>query len=269
MIKYVALMILLSFMLTANGASSDLPYSESGTIYENGDEFWDSNEYELIRYSLSSGETFEVEFFTDYNAELFIVYGDLNDHEDIEEMLTDILYYGDSSRFIAGTYSQDGYAYFSFTPGESMNYNLAIFSYSSGNPYSMDYEVYTNVESGSGFSFGTFIGIAFFIILAIVIFRKIAKPKPKIQPNQQAFYPQQNYQQPGYQQQNYQQPGYQQQNYQQPGYQQPAQQQPTYQQPSQYTADTSTTTPMYCPNCGSQASSGTIICENCGTNITE
>jgi glucan-binding YG repeat protein len=243
-------------------SQSSLPYSKTGTINENGDEYWDNNEIDIIRYVIPSGETFEIELIAPSNAELWVFYGDFDGFDDVEEALQDIIDYGDSNRLLAWAFTVDGYATFDYNPGSKTDKNIAIFSYSLNNPSSMSYTLYSSIEAYSASSGSsdsntlvTIVIIAGVVLIVFLIYRSSKKSKePKYKP--QAQYAQQ----PGYQQ-----------SYQpsQQEYQQQPPTQPTYQQSEPSKPEYQSQTPSrYCENCGSENMGAAMYCTTCGQRIS-
>ncbi len=241
-------------------SQSSLPYSRDGTINENGDEYWDDNEIDIIGYEIPAGETFTIELITSASAELWIFYGDFDGFEDVENALTDIMDSGDSSRLLAWSYTEDGYATFSYTPDSKTYKNIAIFSYSLYNPSSMSYTLYSSIESGSSSSSesNTLVTIAIIagVILIVFLIYRSSKKSKEIHAKPQYTSSQNAYQQPR--------PGYVQQPPTQSTYQPPYQ--PESSQPSKpdYQQQTSS---KYCENCGSENMGAAMYCTTCGQRI--
>lgn len=239
-------------------SQSSLPYSTTGSIKENGDDYWDDNEVDIIRYEIPAGETFSIELITSSDAELWVFYGDFDGYKDIEDALDDIANSGDSSRLLAWDSTVDGYASFSYAPSSKTDRNIAIFSYNTFNPSSMSYTLYSSIEvysgSSSSISFVTIAIIAGVVLIVFLIYRSSKKSKK-----------------PQYEQQYAQQPGYQQPSYQQPSYQQQAPRASTYEsmssQPSKPDYQQQTTT-KYCENCGSENEGAAMYCTTCGGRLT-
>ena len=235
-------------------SQSSLPYSTKGSISENGDSYWDDNEIDIIRYEIPAGVEFSIELITSDSAELWVFYGDFDGYEDVEEALTDISDYGDSSRLLAWDNTTDGYASFSYTPSSSTDRNIAIFSYSTYNPSSMSYTLHSSIEVSSGTSGSsslvTIAIIAGVVLIVFLIYRSSKKSKK-----------------PQYEQQYSQQPGYQQ----QPSYQQQTPRQSTYtpmsSEPSKPEYQQQTTT-KYCENCGSLNEGAAMYCTTCGNRVS-
>lgn len=249
---YFLFLITLVLIVPTSSQNSSLPYLVSGTIRENGDNYWDSNEYEFIRYIIPAGETLEIEIFTDSDAELILLYGDFRDTDDIEEALIDVIDYGDSNRILAVSITEFGYGYFSYTPTGKTDENIAIFSYNSYNPSSMSYKIYSSIESGSSGSSSTlliFLAIAGVIAIIIILNRR----KKQIVPNQ-PFMDHQQYQNQG---------GY---NQQYTSYSNQPSQNQYSQQPVQ-TAPISNVQDVFCASCGTKNSTNSNFCNTCGEKL--
>jgi hypothetical protein len=254
-------------------SQSTLPYSKTGTINENGDEYWDNNEIDIIRYVVPAGETFDVELHTSSSAELWIFYGSISNFDDVETALDDLMNDGSSSRVLAWDYTSAGYASFSYTLSSKTDKNIAIFSYSSSNPSSMSYTLYTSVEvysppppattapSSSGSSSdGTISPLLFIGIMAVMFYiaykirksrkeRKADKIQYRYDSQPQSAYDSQQYSPT------------------QPTYQQPSQ--PTYQQPSSEPSKSEYQPPSIgrCNQCDSEISGDNVFCTNCGNRV--
>ncbi|MCE7733800.1 MAG: hypothetical protein GPJ54_02910 [Candidatus Heimdallarchaeota archaeon] len=128
---------------------SDLSYMTTGTIRENGDEYWDSNEYVKIKFEIDEGEIFQIELFTDIDAILYVMYGDFDDDKDIEKALGEVAEDGSSDKIIRSDSTIAGYATFRFTADKYYNDNIVIFTYNPFNPSSMSFTLYSSTPSGN------------------------------------------------------------------------------------------------------------------------
>ena len=138
-------------------SQSNLPYSINGTITEDGDDVWDSGEYEIINYKIAAGENLSIEFFTSSTAKLHVFYGDFEGYQDVEETLRDLSIDVENDRLLAGSYTTDGFLNFTYTPSTDTDKNIAIFTLDTDkniaiftldpeNPPSMIYSIYSSIK---------------------------------------------------------------------------------------------------------------------------
>lgn len=248
-------------------SQSTLPYSKTGTIYENGDEYWDSNELNIIRYVIPAGETFEMELHTSSSAELWIFYGSISNTDDVEDALGDLVNSGSSSRLLEWDYTEYGLASFSFTTSSETDKNIAIFTYDSYNPSSMSYTIYTSIEvytpppppaaPSSGTSSGSsgsssYVGYLFLIGLGLFILYKIYKSNKRKKERKDEYEYNRGY--TGFDQ-----------------YSQTQYSQPTYQQPYTQSAVAGSHSPhigKVCDQCNSEVSEDNLFCTTCGNRVS-
>jgi hypothetical protein len=125
--------------------SSNLPFSKTGVVTENGDDKWDDSEAIFIPFSLSAGDILDV-YFELSSGDLFILMFNGETTQDIETALGDII---DGGSLPSGVYNfvftVDGFRYFSIAPSSSISGNIAIFSYDSYNPSSMTFTLLSSM----------------------------------------------------------------------------------------------------------------------------
>lgn len=235
-IKSVPLLLLLLFVFPASG------YTYTGTIRENGDDRWDSNEYEFIRFTVEAYQTFEVSISSQPGALLEVFFCDCSSFGDIDDIL---LYMVDYETYPSELYFWIDTVYYptvSFTPERTISGRIAIFTYDSTNPPSMQYTLTTNIEASSG-SNTTIIIVLVVAALIIGVFlyqrsRRSSEPYSPYQGSYSSSYSQ-NYQPPS--------------------------------QPPSYTAPQSNSfqqsNMVYCSNCGKPGN--TRFCQECGSPLED
>ncbi len=130
-------------ILLLNRVSAET-FSEQGSIYDNGDEYWDSNELDFIKYSLKANEEFKIEFQSTGELELFLC--DCATEQNINsifvnlgnDIIPDNLYlWIDSYSVTTGSY----------TPSTDISLNIAIFTVTDTG--SISYTILTNSPSNN------------------------------------------------------------------------------------------------------------------------
>ena len=219
--------------------SGDLQYSESGTLYDNGDNQWDVSEWKMIKYVLKPGEDFEIQVGST-GGDVSIIYMKGNDWRDIERVLFYLTFTGASKDAYFYGYTVNGYLHDTYRSNKRISAKLAIFT-GYDHPVTISYKISTNIPSGTrGITqYIAYGAIAALIIAVIVIVNKNNKKK------QLGHSPSSNYyKQPVY-------PPYSINNY------------STHQSSNMQNNLQSTSSGNFCYNCGSQLSG--LYCNNCGT----
>ncbi len=227
--KYLITVLFIFFLLNSSMVSAAETYDETGSISDNGDEYWDSNELDFIKYSLKANEEFTVDVFADGDIEVFLC--DCSSKDEVTDIINSLVYeivpdnlymWLDSYSFTTGSY----------TPNRDIKLNLAIFTISD---YGLiEYTISTNVPSGSGINWFVVLLVIAGIGFLVYYFNNKGKKDNKIYgqyntTNQPGFYtpPVNTYQ-------------------------------PTLSQPE-------VMQPRYCANCGEKGT--TKFCMNCGEKL--
>lgn len=275
--KPINIMVFFAILFFVTQVAQVYAYTYSGTITENGDQYWDKGEYKFYKYELKDGETLELSARSSGNLEVMLCV--CSKPQDIENILSDLVNYGSSSdlKMWIDTYGSTSGSY---TVSKDVTYHVAIFTYSSTNPSSMSYTLESNLPSGSRSSgSGSIIGIIIVLaIIGFVIYKIRSKPKNTGQPSwagpnyNQSYNPMSN--QNRNQAPNQIQPSYSSTHLAtepsvydtKPSYQSS----PSYHSANQGIRSTSagekvSSTAKFCPNCGA-ANSG-VFCTQCGTHI--
>ena len=180
--KPLNLMVFLVTLFFVTQVAQVYAYTYSGTITEDGDQYWDQGEYKFYKYELKEGETLELSARSQGNLEVMLC--TCSKAQDLENIVQDIVYYGSSSdlKLWIDTYSTTSGSY---KVSKDVTYHVAIFTYDSSNPRSMSFTIESNIPSGSRSSgSGNFLGIIFVIaIIGFVIYRSRSKTKTKAQPS--------------------------------------------------------------------------------------
>lgn len=142
----LTVMIILSFQ----PVSADLIYEKSGSISEDGDDKWDSNELDIYTIALFEGESLDVTLTSFGNLELMLC--NCDNEEDINDIHSAILYGSGSSDLYLWI---DSYSVTSgsFVAPRNMYVNVAIYTMDPNNPSTMSYTFSYNKPMGSRYHY--------------------------------------------------------------------------------------------------------------------
>ncbi|MCE7736472.1 MAG: zinc ribbon domain-containing protein [Candidatus Heimdallarchaeota archaeon] len=156
-----AFLFMISFVLIiGNGNSSYVladqnvhlnlaKYRFTGYIAENGDNRWDSNEYDFFTFKVYANEKLEVELSLAQNEIVYLMFFTGYSVEGIEDAMSDLQYYGSSAMIYASDITNNGFARISYTAPQETIGRIAIFSYSTISYSSIQYTMRSSIPEGS------------------------------------------------------------------------------------------------------------------------
>lgn len=142
-LKSILILFILLLSVTLISAETiEFEYTTTGNLSENGDEYWDPNELDILSIKLFRGETLALGLESNGYIELMLC--SCSGEDDIEDILYDEVYgYGSTDLYLW----IDSYSYnaASYTAQRDITLNIAVFSYDSYNPSSMSYTIYHSI----------------------------------------------------------------------------------------------------------------------------
>lgn len=126
-----------------------LSYRFTGSISENGNEYWEGSEYDFYTYRVYENELFEVELSLSRAEDVYILFFSGDSVEDIDDAMYDIVYYGSSYMVYSADVATNGYAKISYDAPRDTIGRIAIFSYSIYSYSSVSYTMRSSIPQGS------------------------------------------------------------------------------------------------------------------------
>ncbi len=126
-------------------------YTKNGTLRDNGDDYWDDSEWDVYPLSMKSGETLEISVQVSSVEDIFLVYSEARDIEQMQSLIQQINDGGDDSDLYFIIEMNTTYFEGEYIADRSISAYLIIFSLS---VYSIDvdYTITSNlafISSGS------------------------------------------------------------------------------------------------------------------------
>jgi len=123
-------------------------YSESGTLSENGDQYWDKNEYDFYEYRVTATTTLKLSLYIDADVAVYILIFEGHNAGDIEDAVGSIVDENPNSDIYNASATNTGYLTVSYTANSRNDVSVAVFSYSTYTFSNVHYTLSSNIKEG-------------------------------------------------------------------------------------------------------------------------